>query len=63
MEIRLRDILGATPLSTGECLFLVWAPFADSVKLQILDSPRRSIPMERLAKGYFRLVTEGRATC
>lgn len=63
MEARQRDILGATPLSTGECLFLVWAPFADSVKLQILDSPRRSIPMERLAKGYFRLLMEGRASC
>src|SRR3984893_7371961 len=62
METSPRDILGATPLSTGECLFLVWAPFADSVKLQILDSPRRSIPMERLAKGYFRVVTEGRAS-
>lgn len=60
MEASVQDILGATQLSTGECLFLVWAPFADSVKLQILDSPRRSIPMERLARGYFRALMERR---
>jgi maltooligosyltrehalose trehalohydrolase len=55
------DILGATPLSTGDCLFLVWAPFADSVNLHILNSPGRSLPMEREPKGYFRLHVEGGA--
>jgi len=62
MEARARDILGATPLSTGECLFLVWAPYADSIKLRILDSPGRSIAMEPLPKGYFRVVAEGRGS-
>jgi maltooligosyltrehalose trehalohydrolase len=61
MEARARDILGATPLGTGECLFLVWAPHADSVKLRILDAPGRSIAMEQLPKGYFRTVVEGRS--
>jgi maltooligosyltrehalose trehalohydrolase len=63
MEAQLRDILGATPLSTGECLFLVWVPYADCVKLRILNSPCRSIPMESLPKGYFRVQVESRDGC
>lgn len=59
----MRDVLGATPLSTGDCLFLVWAPYADSVKLQVLNSPCRSLPMKREPKGYFRLRVEGGAGC
>lgn len=59
----MRDILGATPLSTGDCLFLVWAPYADSVKLHVLNSPCRSLPMEREPKGYFRLRLEGAFGC
>ncbi len=58
----MRDILGATPLSTGECLFLVWAPYADTVKLQILNSDRRSFPMEPVGRGYFRLLVQGEAS-
>ena len=57
----MRDILGATPLSTGDCLFLVWAPYADAVKLHVLSSPCRSLPMERMPKGYFRLLVEDAA--
>lgn len=55
----MRDILGATPLSTGECLFLVWAPHADCVKVRILNPHCRSVPMEALPNGYFRLVIQG----
>jgi maltooligosyltrehalose trehalohydrolase len=60
MRAQLRDILGATPLSTGECLFLVWAPYADCVKLRILNSPCRSVPMVSLPNGYFRVLIENR---
>ena len=63
MAETLGDILGATPLSTGECHFLVWAPHADSVKLRILNTPCRSIPMERLPRGYFKLVIKAQASC
>ncbi|PYU36236.1 MAG: hypothetical protein DMG31_01630 [Acidobacteria bacterium] len=59
---KLRDILGATPLSTGG-LFLVWALCADSVKLHVLNSVRRCLPMERAPRGYFRLLVEGGANC
>ena len=51
------NVLGATPLKTGECNFLVWAPQADSVELRILNSHCQSIPMECLPRGYFRVVT------
>jgi maltooligosyltrehalose trehalohydrolase len=51
------NVLGATSLSTGECIFLVWAPHAESVKLRILNSPCQSVPMERLSGGYFRVLT------
>lgn len=63
MAETLGDILGATPLSTGECKFLVWAPHADSVKLRILSPVSRSISMKRLPRGYFELVIEVEAPC
>ena len=63
MEPRFGDILGANPLSTGECHFLVWAPHAESVKLQILAPFRRSLPMQPLPKGYFRAAVEDAASC
>jgi maltooligosyltrehalose trehalohydrolase len=57
-------ILGANPLSTGECSFLVWAPLWDSVKLHILSSNNRVVHMERLPNGYFRaLVQEAPPGC
>src|ERR1700691_3207553 len=63
MEPRSGDILGANPLSTGECHFLVWAPHAESVKLEILAPFRRSLPMQPLPKGYFRVAVEDAASC
>jgi maltooligosyltrehalose trehalohydrolase len=63
MESGQRDILGANPLSTGECLFLVWAPFCDSVKLHILNSERRAVPMEHLPNGYFRVLVREAPGC
>src|SRR5579864_1404212 len=63
MEQSSGDILGANPLSTGECHFLVWAPHAESVKLQILTPFRRSLLMQPLPKGYFRAAVEDAASC
>jgi maltooligosyltrehalose trehalohydrolase len=63
MEPRSGDILGANPLSTGECHFLVWAPQAESVKLEILAPFRRSLAMQPLPRGYFRVAVEGAASC
>jgi maltooligosyltrehalose trehalohydrolase len=63
MEETAGDILGATPLSTGKYAFLVWAPSADRVNLRILNTPCRSVPMERLPRGYFRSLVEEQAGC
>jgi len=63
MDEGVPDILGATQLSTGECLFLVWAPHADCLNLRIVNSPERSIPMDRLPKGYFRAFVENQTYC
>lgn len=41
--------------TTGQCAFTVWAPFRDSVVLQLDDRP---VPMERDAWGYWRAVAE-----
>src|SRR5487761_1019672 len=45
--------LGATPLNDGSCSFLVWAPFAQQMELQIEEPTSRRIPMEQLERGYF----------
>jgi maltooligosyltrehalose trehalohydrolase len=49
--------LGANITEDGSCSFLVWAPHASSVKLQI-DSPRPcEVQMTPLDRGYFHCVT------
>lgn len=45
--------LGATLLEDGSCSFLVWAPFAQKVVLQIQEPAPMSVPMEKLERGYF----------
>jgi maltooligosyltrehalose trehalohydrolase len=45
--------LGATLLEDGSCSFLVWAPFAKKVALQILEPTAVHVPMEKLERGYF----------
>src|SRR5215469_534719 len=49
--------LGANILEDGSCSFLVWAPQAREVKLQI-ECPRScQIPMTAIDKGYFHCTT------
>ncbi|HEV2618066.1 MAG TPA: malto-oligosyltrehalose trehalohydrolase [Candidatus Acidoferrales bacterium] len=45
--------LGATLLEDGSCSFLVWAPFAHKVELQIHGTRSALVPMEKLDRGYF----------
>lgn len=45
--------LGAHPTGEEDCEFLVWAPFARKVELQIETSERRLEPMDAGADGYF----------
>ena len=63
MKPGMRDILGATPLSTGECLFLVWAPHWENVNLRLVNSPQETMPMQGLPRGYFRLLTRCATGC
>ena len=41
----------------------MWAPHAESVKLQILAPFRRSLPMQPLPRGYFCAAVEDAASC
>lgn len=50
--------LGATLTRSGACEFLVWAPVAQAVELQIESPERKSQPMSRDAEGYFRCSAE-----
>src|SRR5579863_3563 len=45
--------LGAHPTGEEDCEFLVWAPFARKVELQIETSEHRLEPMDAGADGYF----------
>lgn len=45
--------LGAHPTGEEDCEFLVWAPFARKVELQIETSERRLEPMDAGTDGYF----------
>ena len=45
--------LGAHPTGEEDCEFLVWAPLARKVELQIETSERRLEPMDACADGYF----------
>lgn len=49
--------LGANLSEDGLCSFLVWAPRATSVKLQIEGAAPRQIQMTALDKGYFHCTT------
>lgn len=47
--------LGANRLSNGSWQFLMWAPRARSVRLQLSDQ-EKPLPMEPLSRGYYRAV-------
>lgn len=51
--------LGATPVGEGAVRFRVWAPRANHVAVQVLDSGRRPVPMQPRESGYFEVTVEG----
>src|SRR5439155_13390119 len=53
-----RQRLGTTYLGSGRCHFLVWAPTAERVELQIVSSGDRCVPLERVGRGYHRAVVD-----
>jgi maltooligosyltrehalose trehalohydrolase len=51
--------LGAHPIGEEDCEFLVWAPFARELALQIEKPERRLEPMDADADGYFHCRVRG----
>ncbi|MBI3091025.1 MAG: malto-oligosyltrehalose trehalohydrolase [Candidatus Tectomicrobia bacterium] len=54
-----RPSLGATYLGEGRCRFLVWAPFAARVAVQLQQSEPRRAPLQAGERGYHAGVLEG----
>jgi maltooligosyltrehalose trehalohydrolase len=48
--------LGAQPVREGECQFVVWAPFARTVELQVESPSPKLEPMQQDSDGYFHCV-------
>jgi maltooligosyltrehalose trehalohydrolase len=51
--------LGSTYLADGRCRFLVWAPKARTIVLEIVHPARGRIPLEAGERGYFHAVVDG----
>lgn len=51
--------LGATYLGEGRCAFLVWAPKADRVELELGNPAKTPVEMRPFGDGYFGVVAEG----
>ena len=51
--------LGARFLGEGRCAFLVWAPKARRVDVQLVHPETRSVPLAADDRGYFYAVVDG----
>jgi len=50
--------LGANYLGGSQCEFLVWAPWAEQLTLQLLAPQSRTLPMQKTGKGLWRLLVD-----
>lgn len=53
------QILGAQPVNDSECHFLVWAPFARTVEVQVESPTLVLAPLEQCIDGYFCATVQG----
>jgi maltooligosyltrehalose trehalohydrolase len=53
------NTLGATYLGNDETRFLVWAPFAEQVKVHVMTPVEQTLPLEKNEQGYFGTVAGG----
>lgn len=53
--------IGATPASADTVKFRVWAPYAKSVAVKLIDQDRVMVPMRRDDQGYFEAAVSGTA--
>ncbi|RPH81789.1 MAG: malto-oligosyltrehalose trehalohydrolase [Nitrospiraceae bacterium] len=51
--------LGARMIEADRVRFTVWAPFADTVAVELVDQDRTAIPMQPASQGYFEVTVEG----
>lgn len=51
--------IGATPTTGDAVKFRVWAPYAKSVDVKLIDQDRVVVPMQRDERGYFEAVVTG----
>jgi maltooligosyltrehalose trehalohydrolase len=49
--------IGALYQKSGECQFVVWAPFLNKVEIKIIDPEERLIPMKKDVRGYWKVRT------
>jgi maltooligosyltrehalose trehalohydrolase len=50
--------LGATYLGDGKCSFLVWAPLVRTVEVHVVAPQERSVPLEKVERGYHHGVVD-----
>jgi maltooligosyltrehalose trehalohydrolase len=50
--------VGATPIDKNVTQFRVWAPYADSVAIRLIDQNMVMVPMQADARGYFYATVE-----
>lgn len=51
--------LGASSIDVNSVRFRVWAPYAQSVDVQLIDQDQIRVPMQRDARGYFETIVSG----
>jgi len=51
--------LGATYKGNGNCSFVVWVPNANVVELKLITPLKKTIPMYRTGRGYWKVEAEG----
>ena len=51
--------LGALLQPSGDCLFRVWAPLAQNLRLRLVDDRERLTPLQPEANGYFSTIVSG----
>ena len=54
-----RPTIGATPLTSGDWKFVVWAPHREKVELHLLDAKTAFREMERNPMGYYTATVAG----
>lgn len=54
---------GATMIGPDRVRFTVWAPFATTVAVELVDRDRTAVPMQPASHGYFDVTIEGVGPC